>query len=93
LEIISTSALEPWASDGVPWAAPLSGCSWKTKAAIKIGVHLIFNGIRRRTAFQVIDLVPHAVFGTIAAPAGAPFMLCCARIVRRKSLIFQRPGD
>jgi hypothetical protein len=61
LEIISTSALEPGDQDGTAGAAPLSACDIKRKAAVKIGIHLIFNGIRRDGPFQVIDLVPPVV--------------------------------
>src|ERR1039457_3994292 len=58
LEIISTSALEPSVDAGVATPAPLSDCSIKTKAAIKIGIHLCLHGIRRKDPFQVIDQVP-----------------------------------
>src|ERR1035438_2966661 len=53
---ISTIALEP-SGDDAPWAAPPSGGNCRTKAAIKIGVHLTINGSRRRAPLQVIDLV------------------------------------
>ncbi len=48
-------------------AAPLSACNAKTKAAIRIGIHLNIHGIRRDTLFQVIDLVPSRSFASLAA--------------------------
>jgi short-subunit dehydrogenase involved in D-alanine esterification of teichoic acids len=61
LVIISTSALEPGDQDGTAGVAPLSACDIKTKAAVKIGIHLTFNGSRRDGPLQVIDLVPPMV--------------------------------
>src|SRR6266702_437317 len=66
---ISMSALVPWANEPpAVGAASLSVCNAKRSAAVKIGVHLLFNGIRRDTTVQVIDKMPPA-YGNAASRA------------------------
>ena len=47
---------------------------------MKIGVHLTFNGSRRRASLQVIDLVRPCVFSSIPKPEVRSNLLFCARI-------------
>src|SRR5487761_1923061 len=57
---ISISALEPCASEPLAGVTSLSDCNAKRSAAVKIGIHLIFNGIRRDKTIQVISRMPPA---------------------------------
>src|ERR1039458_5754123 len=77
---ISISAPEPWEIGPPAGGAPLSTCKTKTKAAVRIGIHLSIHGIRRGRTFQVIDMVPLTDSRRMERPGDRPFMLCCARI-------------
>ncbi len=66
--------------DGPVGAAPLSACNAKTKAAVRIGVHLNIYGIRHNRLFQVIDVVSQPFRRLFGGSHRGPFVVCCARI-------------
>jgi hypothetical protein len=83
---ISISALAPWASDPLPAVASLSFCSAKRSAAVKIGIHLTFNGIR------LLDAIESGAPHTTDNKKGSFLPNVALASQAQRDLVFSPPG-